>query len=67
MEPTAGGNLLEIMDLARTLRQEQLFIQHEQAAFAQLTSALETNATTITEVRTHICLSRMSRLIVASP
>jgi len=50
MEPPAAGNLLEIMDLARTLRQEQLFIQQEQAAFAQLTGAFETNAGTITKV-----------------
>lgn len=50
MEPTAAGNLLEIMDLARTLRREQLFIQHEQAAFAQLTGSLEMNAATITKV-----------------
>lgn len=63
MEPTAAGNLLEIMDLARTLRQEQLFIQHEQAAFAQLTGALETNAATITKVRTHIYILTMSRRI----
>lgn len=50
MEPTAAGNLLEIMDLARTLRREQLFIQHEQAAFATLTGTLEMNAATITKV-----------------
>lgn len=57
MEPPAAGNLLEIMDLARTLRQEQLFIQQEQATFAQLTSALETNAGTITKVDIglHLC------------
>lgn len=50
MESNTEGNLLEIMDLARTLRQEQLFIQQEQATFAQLTEALSDNSTSITKV-----------------
>ncbi|XP_030379030.1 receptor-mediated endocytosis protein 6 homolog [Scaptodrosophila lebanonensis] len=61
MEPTTAGNLLEIIDLARTLRQEQLFIQQEQAAFAQLNDALETNATEITKLA-YICAQQRQNL-----
>ncbi|XP_033246009.1 receptor-mediated endocytosis protein 6 homolog [Drosophila miranda] len=67
MEPTAAGNLLEIMDLARTLRQEQLFIQQEQTAFGQLTGALETNAGTITKLA-FVCAQQrqiLNELLVA--
>lgn len=50
MDTNNEGNLLEIMDLARTLRQEQLFIQHEQEAFANLTENLAINSSSITRV-----------------
>lgn len=50
MESNTEGNLLEVMDLARTLRQEQLFIQQEQTTFAQLTEALAENSASITKV-----------------
>lgn len=50
MESNTEGNLLEVMDLARTLRQEQLFIQQEQTTFAQLTETLAENSASITKV-----------------
>lgn len=50
MDTESEGNLLEIMDLARTLRQEQLFIQHEQAAFASLAESLTINSSQIAQV-----------------
>lgn len=58
MESNAEGNLLEVMDLARTLRQEQLFIQQEQATFAQLTEALTENSASITKVSTSSLLTK---------
>lgn len=67
MEPPAAGNLLEIMDLARTLRQEQLFIQQEQAAFVQLNGTLETNAGTITKVSMSIRFLKSIYLILIPP
>lgn len=54
MESNAEGNLLEIMDLARTLRQEQLFIQQEQATFARLTEELSDNSASITKVGVYL-------------
>uniref|UniRef100_T1PED5 Receptor-mediated endocytosis protein 6 homolog n=1 Tax=Musca domestica TaxID=7370 RepID=T1PED5_MUSDO len=69
MESNTEGNLLEIMDLARTLRQEQLFIQQEQATFAQLTEALSDNSTSITKLA-YICAQQrrnLNDLIVARP
>ncbi|XP_061401686.1 receptor-mediated endocytosis protein 6 homolog [Musca vetustissima] len=69
MESNTEGNLLEIMDLARTLRQEQLFIQQEQATFAQLTEALSENSTSITKLA-YICAQQrrnLNDLIVSRP
>ncbi|XP_037939024.1 receptor-mediated endocytosis protein 6 homolog [Teleopsis dalmanni] len=69
MEPSTEGNLLEIMDLARTLRQEQLFIQQEQAAFAQLTDTLTEGSTSITKLA-YICAQQrqnLNDLIISRP
>uniref|UniRef100_A0A0A1WG67 Receptor-mediated endocytosis protein 6 homolog n=1 Tax=Zeugodacus cucurbitae TaxID=28588 RepID=A0A0A1WG67_ZEUCU len=61
MEPNSDDNLLEIMDLARTLRQEQLFIQQEQAAFAQFTESLSENSAAITKLA-YICAQQRQNL-----
>uniref|UniRef100_W8AWG7 Receptor-mediated endocytosis protein 6 homolog n=1 Tax=Ceratitis capitata TaxID=7213 RepID=W8AWG7_CERCA len=61
MEPNSDDNLLEIMDLARTLRQEQLFIQQEQAAFAQFTASLSENSAAITKLA-YICAQQRQNL-----
>ncbi|XP_014090424.3 receptor-mediated endocytosis protein 6 homolog isoform X2 [Bactrocera oleae] len=61
MEPNSEDNLLEIMDLARTLRQEQLFIQQEQAAFAQFTESLSENSAAITKLA-YICAQQRQNL-----
>ncbi|KAM7347013.1 GTPase activating protein and VPS9 domains 1 isoform 2-T4 [Cochliomyia hominivorax] len=69
MESNTEGNLLEVMDLARTLRQEQLFIQQEQTTFAQLTEALAENSASITKLA-YICAQQrrnLNDLIVARP
>uniref|UniRef100_A0A1B0FH28 Receptor-mediated endocytosis protein 6 homolog n=1 Tax=Glossina morsitans morsitans TaxID=37546 RepID=A0A1B0FH28_GLOMM len=69
METNAEGNLLEIMDLARTLRQEQLFIQQEQNSFAQLTETLSQNSISITKLA-YICAQQrrnLNDLIVSRP
>ncbi|XP_036319157.1 receptor-mediated endocytosis protein 6 homolog isoform X2 [Rhagoletis pomonella] len=61
MEQNSEDNLLEIMDLARTLRQEQLFIQQEQAAFGQFTESLSENSTAITKLA-YICAQQRQNL-----
>ncbi|XP_037805698.1 receptor-mediated endocytosis protein 6 homolog [Lucilia sericata] len=69
MESNTEGNLLEVMDLARTLRQEQLFIQQEQTTFAQLTEALAENSASITKLA-YICAQQrrnLNDLIVSRP
>ncbi|XP_013104598.1 receptor-mediated endocytosis protein 6 homolog [Stomoxys calcitrans] len=69
MESNTEGNLLEIMDLARTLRQEQLFIQQEQATFVQLTETLSENSASITKLA-YICAQQrrnLNDLIVSRP
>lgn len=64
MEPNSEDNLLEIMDLARTLRQEQLFIQQEQAAFAQFTESLSENSAAITKVKSWFFLTVGTSVII---
>lgn len=61
MEPNTEGNLLDIMDLARTLRQEQLFIQQEQSTFGQLSESMLENATAITKLA-YICAKQRQNL-----
>ncbi|XP_055909631.1 receptor-mediated endocytosis protein 6 homolog [Eupeodes corollae] len=61
MDGDGEGNLLEIMDLARTLRQEQLFIQNEQAAFATLTESLALSSSQIAELA-YICAQQRQNL-----
>lgn len=65
MESNTEGNLLEVMDLARTLRQEQLFIQQEQTTFAQLTGALAENSASITKVSAMLFVFVYIYLLVA--
>ncbi|XP_055841429.1 receptor-mediated endocytosis protein 6 homolog isoform X2 [Episyrphus balteatus] len=61
MDGDGEGNLLEIMDLARTLRQEQLFIQNEQAAFATLTESVALSSSQIAQLA-YICAQQRQNL-----
>ena len=55
MQSTNNSNLLEIIDLAHSLRHEHLFIANEQDTFNQLNDDLCKNALNITKVRkTHM-------------
>lgn len=68
MQPENGG-LLEIMDLARTLRQEQLFIQSEQSAFRSLNDQLTRNSSLVCQLA-WICAQQrqnLSDLITSRP
>lgn len=64
MEPNSEDNLLEIMDLARTLRQEQLFIQQEQAAFTQFTESLSEKSAAITKVKLYIYILTVATSVI---
>ncbi|GAB0092754.1 Receptor-mediated endocytosis protein 6 homolog [Sergentomyia squamirostris] len=69
MESTAGGNLLEVIDLAHSLRQEQLFISKEQNSYMTLSESLQDNATEVSELA-WICAQHrqnLSDLIVSKP
>uniref|UniRef100_A0A1B0DQU9 Uncharacterized protein n=1 Tax=Phlebotomus papatasi TaxID=29031 RepID=A0A1B0DQU9_PHLPP len=69
MEPSAGGNLLEVIDLAHSLRQEQLFISKEQNSFVLLSETLQENASEVSELA-WICAQHrrnLSDLIVSKP
>lgn len=46
----SNGNLLEIIDLAHSLRQEHLFIANEQAAFNRLNETLSRNSSSVAQV-----------------
>ncbi|XP_055380440.1 receptor-mediated endocytosis protein 6 homolog isoform X2 [Condylostylus longicornis] len=50
MQPDNEGNLLEIIDLAHTLRQEQLFIRHEQESFNNLRKTFANNSAKIAQL-----------------
>lgn len=68
MQPENEG-LLEIMDLARTLRQEQLFIQSEQSAFRNLNDQLTRNSSLVCQLA-WICAQQrqnLSDLITSRP
>lgn len=50
MQQITNGNLLEIIDLANSLRQEHLFIANEQNAFNNLNDALKRNSANVAQV-----------------
>lgn len=50
MESSAGGNLLEVINLAHSLRQEQLFVSKEQNSFVTISETLQENASKVSEV-----------------
>lgn len=50
MQPLENGNLLEIIDLAHSLRQEHLFIVHEQTSFNRLNETLNRNSSNVAQV-----------------
>lgn len=50
MEQTNNGNLLEIIDLAQSLRQEHLFIVNEQNTFIRLADTLKEKAENVAQV-----------------
>lgn len=50
MQPMDNGNLLEIIDLAHSLRQEHLFIANEQATFNRLNETLNRNSSNVAQV-----------------
>lgn len=50
MQSTSEGNLLEIIDLAHSLRQEHLYISNEQNTFLNLNDTLIKNASNVAQV-----------------
>lgn len=50
MERANEGNLLEIIDLAHSLRQEHLYITSEQQMFLNLNETLNKNASNVAQV-----------------
>lgn len=52
MERANEGNLLEIIDLAHSLRQEHLYITSEQQMFLTLNETLNKNASNVAQVYT---------------
>lgn len=50
MQSINNGNLLEIIDLAYSLRQEHLFIANEQATFNRLNETLSRNSSSVAQV-----------------
>lgn len=59
MERANEGNLLEIIDLAHSLRQEHLYITSEQQMFLNLNETLNKNAANVAQV-THYFNSYLS-------
>lgn len=53
METSSEGNLLEIIDLAHSLRQEHLYITNEQHMFLTLNETLIKNSSNVAQV--NIC------------
>lgn len=45
-----GGTLLEVIDLAESLRQERLFISNERSSFYHLNETLLQSCNTVNEV-----------------
>lgn len=50
MQSASNSNLLEIIDLAQSLRQEHLFVANEQDTFNQLNDELCKNSLNIAKV-----------------
>lgn len=50
MQQTDNGNLLEIIDLAHSLRQEHLFIVNEQNTYLKLEDTLKDKASNVAQV-----------------
>lgn len=50
MQSTSEGNLLEIIDLAHSLRQEHLYISNEQNTFLNLNDTLIKNSSNVAQV-----------------
>lgn len=50
MQSINNGNLLEIIDLAHSLRQEHLFIANEQDSFNRLNGTLSRNSISVAQV-----------------
>lgn len=50
MQSINNGNLLEIIDLAHSLRQEHLFITNEQDSFNRLNETIGLNSTSVAQV-----------------
>lgn len=51
MQSISEGNLLEIIDLAHSLRQEHLYITNEQNTFVSLNEALNKNSSNVAQVK----------------
>lgn len=56
MQANTNGNLLEIIDLANSLRQEHLFIANEQNAFNNLNDTLKRNSSNVAQVSCSVCV-----------
>ena len=54
MENSNDGNLLEIIDLAHSLRQEHLYITNEQHTFRNLNETLIKNSSNVAQVTTQL-------------
>lgn len=50
MQSASEGNLLEIIDLAHSLRQEHLYISNEQNTFLNLNDTLIKNSSNVAQV-----------------
>lgn len=61
MERPGDGNLLEIIDLAHSLRQEHLYITNEQKMFRTLNDTLQANASNVAQLA-WICAQQRQNL-----
>ena len=59
MQDINNGNLLEIIDLAHSLRQEHLFIANEQASFNRLNETLSRNSSNVAQVNDSFCVMKL--------
>lgn len=69
MQSINNGNLLEIIDLAHSLRQEHLFIVNEQETFNALTETLNDNSAKVAQLA-WICAQQrenLNALVVSRP
>lgn len=57
MQSINNGNLLEIIDLAHSLRQEHLFIANEQATFNRLSETLTRNSSNVAQVFIYLLIN----------